>query len=104
MSAAGTWKLSTTINGTTYEPILTLEVAGSVLTGSMSLGDHTVDIYDGEIDGTNASWKASIKKPVSATGSFTGIIDGDTMTGTVTAYWFLSWAFTGTRSTDAEIA
>ncbi len=97
MSAAGTWKLAmqTPIGERTVT--LTLQAAGASLTGKLSAEDgNAVDIYDGKLAGSTASWKANIKNPMPLTLEFTGDIDGDRIAGTVSAA-VGSWPFTGAK-------
>lgn len=97
MSAAGTWKLAMQTPIGERQVTLNLEVAGASLTGKMSAEDgNAVDIYDGRLAGNAASWKANIKNPMPLTLEFAGDVDGDRMTGTVSAA-VGSWPFTGTR-------
>jgi hypothetical protein len=76
---------------------LTLEAAGGALTGSMSAEGNATDIYEGKLAGNTATWKANIKNPMPLTLEFTGTVDGDKISGTVSAA-LGSWPFTGTRS------
>jgi hypothetical protein len=97
MSAAGTWNLAMQTPIGERKVTLTLQVAGSNLTGRMGAEDGSaVDIYDGKLAGNAASWKANIKNPMPLTLEFAGDVDGDSMSGTVSAA-VGSWPFTGTR-------
>jgi len=98
MSAAGTWKLVMQTPIGERQVTLTLTVAGTALTGKMSAEDgNAVDIYAAKLSGNAAAWKADIKNPMPLTLEFAGDIDGDRMSGTVSAA-VGSWPFTGTRS------
>jgi hypothetical protein len=97
MSAAGTWKLAMQTPIGERNVTLTLEVAGAALTGKMSAEDgNAVEIYDGKLAGSAASWKANIKNPMPLTLEFAGDLDGDRMSGTVSAV-VGSWPFAGTK-------
>jgi hypothetical protein len=97
MSAAGTWKLAMQTPIGERKVTLTLDVAGAALTGKMSAEDgNAVEIYDGKLAGNAASWKANVKNPMPLTLEFAGDVDGDRMSGTVSAA-VGSWPFTGTR-------
>jgi hypothetical protein len=97
MSAAGTWKLAMQTPIGERMVTLTLHVAGADLTGRMSAEDgNAVDIYDGKLAGSTASWKANIKNPMPLTLEFAGDVDGERMSGTVSAA-VGSWPFTGTK-------
>ncbi|MBO0765084.1 MAG: hypothetical protein J2P50_10915 [Hyphomicrobiaceae bacterium] len=98
MSAAGTWKVAMQTPIGERKVTLTFETAGGVLTGKMSAEDgNAVDIYDGKLAGSSASWKANIKNPMPLTLEFSGAIDGDKISGTVSAA-VGSWPFSGSRS------
>jgi len=97
MSAAGTWKLAMQTPIGERKVTLAIDVAGAALTGKMTAEDgNAVDIYDGKLAGSAASWKANIKNPMPLTLEFAGDVDGDRITGTVSAA-VGSWPFTGTR-------
>jgi hypothetical protein len=77
------------------KPTLALRVAGSVLTGSMTLQGNTVPIHDGHIDGNRASWKVDVDGHTMA---FKGTItNGRRMSGTVTTDWGATYNFTGKK-------
>jgi|SRR5262245_24714915 hypothetical protein len=97
MSAAGTWNLAMQTPIGERKVTLTLQVAGAVLTGKLSAEDgNAVDIYEGKLAGNAASWKANIKNPMPLTLEFAGHVDGDRISGTVSAA-VGSWPFTGTK-------
>ena len=97
MSAAGTWNLAMQTPIGERKVTLTLQVAGAALTGKMSAEDgNAVDIYEGKLAGDAASWKANIKNPMPLTLEFAGNVDGDRISGTVSAA-VGSWPFTGTK-------
>jgi hypothetical protein len=98
MSAAGTWKLAMQTPIGERKVTLTLQVAGSALTGKMGAEDGSaVDIYEGKLAGSSASWKANIKNPMPLTLEFSGTVDDDKMSGTVNAA-VGSWPFSGSRA------
>jgi hypothetical protein len=98
MSADGTWKLTMQTPIGERKSTLALQSADGRLTGKMT-GDegNATDIYDGKVSGNGAAWKADIKSPMPLTLAFTGTVDGDKMSGTVSAGAIGSWPFTGTR-------
>jgi len=97
MSAAGTWKLVMQTPIGERKSTLTLEEAGGALTGKMAAEDgNSVDLYEGKVSGADAAWKANIKNPMPLTLEFKGTVDGDKISGTVSAA-VGSWPFTGTR-------
>jgi hypothetical protein len=97
MSADGTWKLSMQTPLGDRKATLTLASAGGALTGKLTGEEgNTTDIYDGKLDGNAASWKADIKSPMPLTLSFTSTVDGDKISGNVSAA-VGSWPFSGTK-------
>ena len=97
MSAAGSWTLAMQTPIGERKVTLTLDVAGAQLTGRMSAEDgNAVDIYEGKIAGNAVAWKANIKNPMPLTLEFAGNVDGDRLSGTVSAA-IGSWPFSGSR-------
>ena len=97
MSADGTWKLSMQTPLGDRKATLTLASAGGALTGKLTGEEgNTTDIYDGKLEGNAASWKADIKSPMPLTLSFTSTVDGDKISGNVSAA-VGSWPFSGTK-------
>jgi hypothetical protein len=98
MSAAGTWNLTMQTPIGERKVTLALQVSGGALTGKMTAEDgNAVDIYEGKVAGSSASWKSNIKNPMPLTLEFAGTVDGDKMSGTVSAA-VGSWPFSGSRS------
>lgn len=96
MSAAGTWKLVMQTPIGERKSTLTLQEAGGALIGKLAAEDGSVDIYEGKLAGNNASWKVNIKNPMPLTLEFNGTVDGDKISGTVSAA-VGSWPFSGSR-------
>jgi hypothetical protein len=98
MSADGTWKLSMQTPIGERKSTLALQTAGGALTGKLTGEEgNATDIYEGKLDGNNASWKADIKNPMPLTLAFTGTVDGAKISGTVSAGAIGSWPFSGTK-------
>jgi len=98
MSADGTWKLSMQTPIGERKSTLALQTAGGALTGKLTGEEgNATDIYEGKVDGNSASWKADIKSPMPLTLAFTGTVDGDKISGTVSAGAIGSWPFSGTK-------
>lgn len=97
MSADGTWKLSMQTPLGERKATLALQSSGGGLTGKMTSEEGTsTEIYEGKSGGNNASWKADIKNPMPLTLTFTATVEGDKMSGTVSAA-VGSWPFSGSR-------
>ena len=77
--------------------VLDLKVEGTVLTGSLSDGEHYAAISDGRVDGNKLSWSAKITKPMRMSFKFTATVEADHISGA--ARHLLGKArFTGTRA------
>ena len=71
---------------------------GGTLTGKQSGDGSTTDIFDGTVSGNDVSWKISITNPMPLTLQFTGAVDGDKMSGKMSAGALGSWPFSGVRA------
>jgi hypothetical protein len=58
----------------------------------------TTEVKDGKVDGNRLTGKFDITVPMPMTLDFDATVDGDTMTGTVTAGAFGAFPLTGTRA------
>ncbi len=98
MSAAGTWNVTMQTPIGDRKATLTLQSASGGLTGTLTGEEgNATDIYDGKADGNVASWKADIKNPMPLTLTFTASVDGDKISGNVSAGAIGSWPFSGGR-------
>lgn len=82
MSAAhGKWnvKIKTPIGD--RSGVLELKVEGSNVSGSLSDGEHHVQISDGKINGNQLSWSAKLEKPMRLTFKFKAVVDADRISG-----------------------
>jgi hypothetical protein len=62
----------------------------------MSAEGGSVDIYEGKVAGSGATWKVNVQSPMPLTLEFSGTFAGDQVTGTVSAS-VGSWPFSGSR-------
>jgi len=97
MSVAGTWKLTIDTPLGRQESVVELAVDGSSLTGSASSNGETIEIFDGSVDGDNATWKVKVTKPIAVTATLTGTVNGDEMSGHAKAGFFPAAPFTAVR-------
>ncbi len=98
MSADGTWKLSMQTPIGERKSTLALQTAGGGLTGKLTGEEgNATDVYEGKLDGNSVSWKADITSPMPLTLAFTGTVDGDKISGTVSAGAIGSWPFSGIK-------
>ena len=77
---------------------LSARTEGNALKGSQTADGNSVEIFDGNVDGNQVSWKVSITEPMPMTLEFSGSINGGELSGTVTLGAFGSSSFSGTRS------
>jgi hypothetical protein len=76
---------------------LTITNSGDTFTGTYAGAMGTTEVKDGKVDGDKLSWKLDITVPMPMTLDAEATVDGDTMTGTVTAGAFGAFPLTGTR-------
>ena len=98
MSADGTWNLTMQTPMGERRSTLTLSTAGGTLTGSQQAEGDTTDIADGTVNGNDVSWKVSITNPMPLTLTFSGTVDGNTLSGSADTGMFGSFPFQGTRA------
>ena len=98
MSADGTWNLTMETPMGERRSTLTLSTAGGTLTGKQEAEGNTTEIAEGTVNGNNASWKVSITNPMPLTLTFSGTVDGNSMTGSADTGMFGSFPFQGTRA------
>ena len=77
---------------------LTLATSGGTLTGTQEAEGNTTEIADGTANGNDLSWKVSITNPMPLTLTFSGTVDGNTLSGTADTGMFGSFPFEGTRA------
>jgi hypothetical protein len=99
MAVDGTYKLVVQTPMGEQESTLTIAASGANLTGTQTAPNGgSAEIEDGSVDGNEVSWKASISKPMPMTLHFAGIVEGDTISGSVKLGMFGSAKFSGTRA------
>jgi len=98
MSADGNWNLVVSTPMGDRQATLSVKTDGNALTGSQATGGNSADIFDGTVNGNEASWKVSITDPMPMTLEFTGTINGDAISGSVNLGAFGTASFSGTRS------
>ncbi len=98
MSVDGTWTITINSPMGPQPSTLVLQADGDVLTGDQSAQGNTSPISNGKVDGDTISWTNSIKTPFPMTLEFTGVIEGDKLTGSVKAGSFGSFPFAGGRA------
>lgn len=76
---------------------MTVASSGDSFTGNSSGAMGSTEIKDGKVDGNKLTWKVDITVPMPMTLDGAATVDGDSMTGTMTAGAFGSFPLTGTR-------
>ena len=97
-AADGTWNLTMQTPMGERRSTLTLSTAGGTLTGKQEAEGNTTEIAEGTVNGNELSWKVSITNPMPLTLTFTGTVDGDTLSGSADTGMFGSFPFEGTRA------
>ena len=98
MAVDGTWNLTMETPMGERRSKLTLKSSGATLTGTQEAEGNATDIFEGSVNGDNASWKVSITNPMPLTLSFNGSVSGDTISGQADTGMFGSFPFQGTRA------
>ena len=76
---------------------LTVKSDGDTWTGTQAGAMGSTEITDGKVDGNKLTWSVSITVPMPMTLTNEATVDGDTISGTVTAGAFGSFPLSGTR-------
>jgi len=98
MAVDGTWNLTMQTPMGERRATLVASSQSGALTGKQSGDGGTTDLFEGTVSGSDVSWKISITNPMPLTLQFTGAVDGDKMSGKMSAGALGSWPFSGTRA------
>jgi hypothetical protein len=98
MSADGNWSLVVATPMGERQATLSLKTEGPTLKGNQMADGTSAEIFDGAVSGNDVSWKVSITDPMPMTLEFTGTVNGNELTGSVTLGAFGHSSFSGTRS------
>jgi len=97
MSVAGKYECVTRSPMGDQTSILTVEVDSASFSGSNSGPMGNLEIAGGTVDGNTISWSSNITVPMPMKLDCTATVDGDALSGTVTAGMFGSFPMTGKR-------
>ena len=97
MTVAGTYEVVTKTPMGDQKSTLKVNVSGDAFTGSNVGPMGSLDITDGKVDGQTISWSSKITTPMPMTLDCKATIDGDAISGTVTAGMFGSFPLNGSR-------
>jgi len=98
MSVDGSWKITVQTPMGPQDSTLNLTSDGGRLTGTqVAPNGGSAEIEDGSVNGDELAWNAKITKPFPLTISFSGTIDGDTISGKVKFGMMGSGTFAGAK-------
>ncbi len=97
MAVSGTYEVVTKTPMGDQTSTLVVTVTGGGFTGSSVGPLGSVEITDGTVDGATITWSSHITSPMPMKIDCQATIDGDAISGTVTAGMFGSFPMTGTR-------
>ena len=97
MAVDGTWNLTMQTPMGERKATLVVTAQGNALKGKQSGEGASTDIFDGTVNGNDVSWKISITNPMPLTLQYNGTVDGDGISGKMSAGAMGSWPFSGTR-------
>lgn len=98
MTADGTWNVSMQTPIGERKLTMALMTADGVLTGQVTGEGTSAEILDAKESGNNISLKAVITSPMRLTLEVIGLVAGDKISGTVSAWGLGSWPFTAIRA------
>lgn len=78
--------------------VFTVTSDGDTFTGTFAGAMGNADAKDGKTDGDKLTWTMDVSVPMPMTLTGEATVDGDTMTGTVTAGAFGAFPLTGMRA------
>ena len=93
----GSWNTVTKSPMGDQAAVLTIQSDGGSFTGTYAGAMGTTNV-DGKVDGDKLSWAVDITVPMPMTLDGEATVDGDTITGSLTAGAFGSFPMTGTRA------
>ncbi len=97
MSVAGTYSITTKTPMGPQEGTFTVVVDGSTFSGEISGAMGNMTAYEGKVDGNSLTWKMDMTVPMKMTLDCQATVDGDAISGGVTAGMFGEMPFSGTR-------
>ena len=98
MSVDGNWNLVISTPMGERQATLSVKAEGSALKGTQAAEGNSAAIFDGTVNGNEASWKVSITDPMPLTLEFSGAVNGDKISGSVQLGAFGASSFSGTRA------
>jgi hypothetical protein len=101
VSVDGAWIVNYKTPIAALSALVTLDTGTGAVTGSMKSMLGEIPIESGSAEGNRVSWQATMPIPaMDMTMEFTGDVDGDAISGTVTMGPLGTVPFTGTRARE----
>lgn len=97
MSIAGTYECITKTPMGDQKSEFTIVVDGDTFTGKNAGAMGSMDLENGKIDGNKLTWSMKMTVPMPMTLDCKATVEGDTLSGTVTAGMFGTFPMNGTR-------
>jgi hypothetical protein len=94
----GTWNTVIATPMGQQSAVLDLVTDGGALTGTATQNGVPTELVDGQVDGNNITFTAAVTMPFPLELGFALTVDGDAISGTVTAGPFPPSQLTGTRA------
>jgi hypothetical protein len=94
----GTWNTEIVTPMGQQSAVLELVTDGATLTGTATQNGVPTELVDGRVDGNDVSFTASVTMPFPLELGFALTVDGDAISGSVTAGPFPPSQLTGTRA------
>ena len=94
----GSWDTVTKSPMGEQKATLTIQSAGDSFTGQYSGAMGTTEVKNGKVNGNTLTFSLDITVPMPMTLTGEATVEGDTLTGQVTAGAFGSFPMTGTRA------
>jgi hypothetical protein len=98
MAIDGKWEITINSPMGAQKATLDLKADGGTLTGTQTAMQGTQSVTNGKVSGNNLTWSASITSPMPMTLEFSGMVEGDKLSGSVKAGAFGSFPFNGGRA------
>lgn len=95
-SIDGTWDCVSSTPMGDQKSVMNLHCEGEIVTGTAATDLETIEITEGRFDGRVFSWKMRVTEPFKMNLSGQAVIEGDTLSGGVSAFMGSS-DMTGTR-------
>ena len=95
---SGSWRMTVNAPNRDWQSMVTIEPDGNSFTGKRSGADGESDLTDGKIDGDRLTWKMDVSKPQEMTLQCDATVDGDKLSGHVTADRFGKLPLSGERA------